>query len=66
MRCFLLLNLVFLQLVFTVFATNEDPSIWPGHLKPFGTEQNTVIVDTIDHWPSPTGKKFVKVKGILP
>ena len=36
-------------------SLDDDPSLWPGHLKPFGSEQKTVNVETIDHWPSPQG-----------
>ena len=34
---------------------DEDPSLWPGHFQTFGTGQNSVKVDTINHWPSPEG-----------
>eukprot|EP00111_Clytia_hemisphaerica_P020731 TCONS_00061125-protein len=34
-------------------SLDDDPSLWPGHLKPFGSEQKSANVETIDHWPSP-------------
>ena len=34
---------------------HQDPSLWPGHLEPFGSKQTTVEVETIDHWPEPIG-----------
>ena len=34
----------------------EDPSLWPGHLKPFGVEQNKKRVKELYEWPSPLGE----------
>lgn len=30
---------------------NQDPSLWPGHLEAFGSQQNVVPIQQIDHWP---------------
>ncbi|XP_066914737.1 bifunctional peptidase and (3S)-lysyl hydroxylase Jmjd7-like [Clytia hemisphaerica] len=31
----------------------QDPTLWPGHLQPFGAKQTTVEVEQIDYWPEP-------------
>ena len=32
----------------------KDPSLWPGHLEPFGSKQKIIEVDRINYWPDPT------------
>ena len=34
----------------------EDPSLWPGHLQPFGAKQNKKRVKELYQWPSPLGE----------
>jgi len=33
----------------------KDPSLWPGHMEPFGSKQKTVDVEILEEWPEPTG-----------
>ena len=56
MICFFLLIAIF-QINWAV-SIDEDPSLWPGHLKAFGTGQKFINVDTINQWPTPKGKHF--------
>jgi len=32
----------------------DDPTQWPGHLQPFGSQQTTAPVDEVYDWPTPT------------
>ena len=57
-----LINLIVVIVLLNEYCVSvtldEDPSLWPGHLQPFGTLQNIVNVKELTHWPSPTGKKL--------
>lgn len=35
---------------------SQDPSLWPGHMEPFGSKQKTVQVEQVKDWPDPTCK----------
>lgn len=37
----------------SMVTIDDDPSLWPGHLQPFGTSQNFIKVEEAQHWPSP-------------
>lgn len=51
---------------------SQDPSLWPGHMEPFGSKQKTVQVEQVKDWPDPTsffkeyvdGNKPVLFKGL--
>lgn len=32
----------------------QDPSLWPGHLEPFGSQQPTGSIEELHQWPDPT------------
>lgn len=40
----------------------QDPTLWPGHMEPFGSKQKTVEVPILDEWPEPVEffKKYVE------
>lgn len=44
----------------TVAVTlTDDPSLWPGHLESFGSQQKTSNVEVLSEWPSPSGNLLI-------
>lgn len=39
-------------------SVDDDPSLWPGHLEPFGSKQKVVDVDVLEEYPLPQSKLF--------